>query len=113
MTSLHVLFPDKPYFAAGSLQEFTVMEGQTKNMTLHASANPPQIHYSWTFPNRRPLTAFEGSHFHPRISTNDNVMTVARAQRADAGNYTVSAWNSHGDFNSSIVVRLRVLYPPR
>jgi hypothetical protein len=27
-----------------------VVEGETKNISVHAEGNPPQIHYSWTFP---------------------------------------------------------------
>ncbi len=94
-------------FSPSSLHTYTVLEGETAELSLKAVGNPPQIKYFWKFP--------------PGLSTNDDSERVEKklhqlvirdARRTDAGNYSVTAVNSYGDFKTNVSVRLDVLYPP-
>lgn len=83
---------------------YTVVEGDSKNISLNAVANPPEISYKWIFP----AAAADGN----RVVQRKSLLTVVKADREDAGNYTVTASNSYGDFNTTVSVLLDVLYPP-
>lgn len=81
----------------------TVVEGETLNVTLKATGNPPQIKYKWILP--RPSEA--------RIQTEGPFLLLAKAQRLDRGNYSILAWNGHGNFNTTVNIFVDVLYAPR
>ena len=71
--------------------------------------NPPQIDYSWTFP--------EGVHSSSgpedgRVMQRGPLLTLREARRTDSGEYTVTARNSYGDFATTVTVELDVRYPP-
>jgi hypothetical protein len=100
---LFLLLSVKPYFLPESLGHYTVIEGDTKNLSLKAFGNPPQIDYSWSYPED---VAAE------RVIKRQHLLTIADAKRSDAGNYTVTARNSYGDFASTVTVLVDVRYPP-
>ena len=117
----------KPQFTNHSLIRsekglFTVIEGETRNITLEAYGNPPQIHYAWSYPStvtdackdegRTKNPKYQGKGNPCRIKASSSVLTIRNAKRTDSGDYSVQASNAHGDFNTLVVVHLDVLYPP-
>ena len=102
---------------------FTVIEGDTRNISLEAYGNPPQIHYAWSYPStvtdackdERNIknTKYHGKESPCRIKASSSVLTIRNAKRTDTGDYSVQASNAHGDFNTLVTVRLNVLYPPK
>ena len=100
---MSLFFAVKPTFAPGSLVDYTVIEGETKNLSLLAKGNPPEIQYSWEYPD---------SVAQSRVKASKHVFILDRAERTDAGNYSVTAINSYGDFKTTVAVKLDVLFPP-
>ncbi len=94
----------KPYFPPESLGTYTVIEGEPKNISLRAFANPPEIDYMWKYP--------VGVTRSPRLVQHKHLLTIAEAKRTDSGEYTVTARNSYGDFATSVSFELDVTYPP-
>ena len=95
---------DKPRFDPKKKSSFTVIEGETLNISLKASGNPPQIKYKW----RLPKTASKA-----RAHTDGPELLLTNAQRMDRGNYSILAWNGHGNFNTSFEIYIDVLFAPR
>lgn len=89
---------------------FKVIQGETINITLEAKANPPQVSYSWTFPE---VVAESSENIKSRISAQNSVLIINNAQKEDAGTYAIIAWNGHGNFNTTASFYLDVLHPPR
>ena len=85
---------------------YTVVEGQSLNVTLNATGNPPQIEYKWNFPPKASASNL-------RIRAEGPQLIITNAQRSDRGNYTILAWNGHGNFNTTVVIFIDVLYAPR
>ena len=48
-----------------------------------------------------------------RVSTEGSDLLLMNAQRSERGNYSILAWNGHGNFNTSFHVYIDVLYPPK
>ena len=94
----------KPRFDSAKKSSYTVIEGETLNISLKASGNPPQIKYKW----RLPLTASK-----VRAHTEGSELLLTNSQRMDRGNYSILAWNGHGNFNTTLHVFIDVLFPPR
>ena len=44
-------FSVKPRFHSKYLKSYTVVEGESLNITLNATGNPPQIKYKWSYPS--------------------------------------------------------------
>ena len=93
----------KPRFSEETGKAFAVVEGDTLNVTLKATGNPPQIKYKWILP--RPSEA--------RIQTEGPFLLLTKAQRSDRGNYSILAWNGHGNFNTTVTIFVDVLFAPR
>ena len=98
-----------------------MIEGESKNITLEAFGNPPQIHYAWSYPSSVTQEACKDEKKHNiikgrngpcRIKASSSVLTIRNAKRTDSGDYSVQASNAHGDFNSLATIHLNVLYPP-
>ena len=99
-----------------------MIEGETRNITLEAYGNPPQIQYAWSYPSTVTDVCKDGSKIKNtkylgkgntcRIKASSSILTIKNAKRTDSGDYAVQAWNAHGDFSTSVTVRLDVLYPP-
>ena len=83
---------------------FTVIEGETLNISLKTSGNPPQIKYKWKLPST------SSTH---RVRTEGPKLILKNAQRMDRGNYSILAWNGHGNFNTTLHVFVDVRFPPR
>ena len=99
------ILSDKPRFdPSKSNSTYTVIEGETLNISLNASGNPPQIKYKWRLPQMASKT---------RVSTEGSDLLLMNAQRSERGNYSILAWNGHGNFNTSFHVYIDVLYPPK
>ena len=81
-----------------------MIEGESLNLTMNATGNPPQIHYKWILPE----TANPA-----KIRTEGPFISIRNAGRQDRGNYTILAWNGHGNFNTTVTIYIDVLYPPR
>ena len=105
----------------GTQGVFTVIEGESKNITLEAFGNPPQIHYAWSYPSTVTQEACKDEKKHNiikgrngpcRIKASSSVLTIRNAKRTDSGDYSVQASNAHGDFNTLATIHLNVLYPP-
>lgn len=96
--------PVKPHFPVHQLTDQVVIAGDSKNISLEAVGNPPEIDYDWKIPDlARP----------GHVAINKHVITIYEASRAEAGHYEVTASNSYGDFKTTVAVELQVLYPPR
>ncbi len=109
----HIILPFavKPRFTSGKLSNtFVVTEGETRNVSMKAEGNPPQISYKWGFP---PEAVARSPSFYDRIHTSGPLLWLSNTQRTDRGNYTVLAWNGHGNFNTTASIFIDVLYPPR
>ena len=99
------IFTVKPWFAEKKLS-YTVVEGQSLNVSLNATGNPPQIEFKWNLPPKTSGTS-------NRIHVEGPQMIITKAKRSDRGNYTVLAWNGHGNFNTTVVIFIDVQYAPR
>ena len=93
----------KPHFNKTE-KVFTVIEGETLNISLKTSGNPPQIKYKWKLPST------SSTH---RVRTEGPKLILKNAQRMDRGNYSILAWNGHGNFNTTLHVFVDVRFPPR
>lgn len=102
MCRSNLSFLDKPRFDKASLKSYAVLEGQSVNVTLNATGNPPQIEYKWQLPSQAMNVRLEG----PQL-------TIGKAQRSHRGNYTIQAWNGHGNFNTTVTIFVDVQYAPR
>ena len=126
---IHIPISVKPQFinksligsSGGNRAIFTVIEGESKNITLEAFGNPPQIHYAWSYPSTVSQEACKDEKKHNinkgrngpcRIKASSSVLTIRDAKRSDSGDYKVHASNAHGDFNTLATIHLNVLYPP-
>ena len=99
-----------------------MIEGETRNITLEAYGNPPQIQYAWSYPSTVTGSCKDGSIIKAqkyrgkvdacRIKASGSILTIKNSERTDSGDYSVQAWNAHGDFSTSVTVHLDVLYPP-
>ena len=87
---------------------YTVVEGQSLNVTLNATGNPPQIEFKWNFPAKTPASSIAN-----RIHVDGAQLIITNAQRSDRGNYTILASNGHGNFNTTVVIFIDVQYAPR
>ena len=94
----------KPRFFTEYLKSYSVIEGESLNLTMNATGNPPQIHYKWILPQ---------SANPAKIRTEGPFISIKDAGRQDRGNYTILAWNGHGNFNTTVTIYIDVLYPPR
>lgn len=94
----------KPQFEPESLGIYTVVEGESKNISLRAVGNPPEIDYSWSVP--------ESVSSSDRVKKRKHLLTLHDARRSDAGSFDVVASNSYGDFKTRVSVQLDVRYPP-
>ncbi len=112
------VFAVKPMFSESSLGTYTVVEGQTREISLQAVGNPPEIEYTWSLPSSVAVevaaAAAEATDADSSRVSRRGAYTIVvnRARRTDAGNYTVTAANSYGDFSTTVSVELDVLYPP-
>ena len=97
-------FIDGPKFLDETLGTFTLIEGETKNISLKAIGNPSIIKYDWTFPPG----VSEGDH----ITTYKSTLNLNKVTRNEAGIYKITASNSYGNFTSSEVIQLDIHYPP-
>ena len=104
MTFFPFFLTVKPRFQSKYLKSYTVVEGESLNITLNATGNPPQIEYKWSFP----MVANKA-----KIHTEASKLTLAKTQRSERGNYTILAWNGHGDFNTTVTLFVDVLFAPR
>ena len=88
-----------------------VEEGSSLLINLTARANPAQIEYKWSNPDR--LSVPEAADALPgtRITAVGGVLNVTAARKDDAGRYRLKAANAEG--KASIKVRLDVQYQPR
>ena len=112
----------KPQFGSKTLLGdgngvFTVIEGATRNITLDGYANPPQVQYEWSYPSTATdVCSDKYRHGNAnnicRIKASNSILTITNAKRTDSGDYSVQAWNAHGDFSTTVKVHLNVLYPP-
>ena len=96
-----------------------MIEGETRNITLEAYGNPPQIHYAWSLPPNitdacKDVTQMKikTKHSPCRIKVSSSMLTIRNAKRTDSGEFSVQASNAHGDFNTMVTVHVVVLYPP-
>ena len=105
----------------GNRGVFTMIEGESKNITLEAFGNPPQIHYAWSYPSSVTQEACKDEKKHNiikgrngpcRIKASSSVLRIRNAKRSDSGDFSVQASNAHGDFNTLATIHLNVLYPP-
>ncbi len=79
-----------------------MVEGESTQVSLKARGNPPEMEYSWA------TAAVDPAH----IATAGHTLTIESAKRSHAGNYSVTATNSYGDFSTTISFHIEVLYPP-
>jgi hypothetical protein len=98
-----ILIVDKPLFTKESLQTYKVLEGQSFNISLNASGNPPQIEYKWSLPVANSL----------EIRAEGPRLRLSKARRSFRGNYTVRAWNGYGNFNTTVTIFVDIQYAPR
>ena len=81
-----------------------MIEGETLNISLKTSGNPPQIKYKWNLPSTSSTR---------RVWAEGPKLILKNAQRMDRGNYSILAWNGHGNFNTTLHVFVDVRFPPR
>ena len=97
-----------------------MIEGETRNITLEAYGNPPQIHYAWSLPpnitdackDETQIKIKSKNSQSCRIKVSSSMLTIRNAKRTDSGEFSVQASNAHGDFNTMVTVHVDVLYPP-
>ena len=106
-------------FNPASLGTYTVVEGEARNVSLRAVANPPEIEYNWSFPPSVVVATSastgyseRGGYLSGRVRQFKDTVTFTEARRSDSGTYTVTASNSYGDFRTTVSINLDVHYPP-
>lgn len=87
-------------------------EGDSISIDLTARANPSEIEYKWTNPDRGIIpSAADSVSADSRILSDGGVLNLTSARRSDAGRYKVKASNSEG--KATVKFRIDVLYGPR
>ena len=109
---------DKPQFPAdvipgddGKLKSYAVEEGKSIAIDLSAKANPAEVEYKWTNPDRVNIPSSSDALSDARLVATAGVLNVTGARREDAGKYKVKASNAEGKTVAKI--RLDVQYAPR
>ena len=78
---------------------------------MTAGANPPEIEYKWTNPDRANIPSLAEALPESRLIAVDGKLNVTFAKREDAGKYKIRASNEEG--KTTIKFKLDVLYEPR
>ncbi|XP_040567753.1 nephrin isoform X1 [Lepeophtheirus salmonis] len=100
--TLNVLYA--PKFDSNIQETYSMVEGETRNISLSAVGNPSEIKYVWDFPSNN----FNRS----RFIIDGPFLIIQNANRRDAGRYRISASNSYGNFTTSKSVMVNVQYAP-
>lgn len=85
-------------------------EGANLLVNLTARANPAQVEYKWTNPDRATVPAAEDAFPDARMTAVAGALNVTAARRGDRGRYKVRASNSEG--KTTIKFRIDVQYGP-
>ena len=115
LLDLLLFFPDKPQFPEppldGTLKTFTVEENSSILINLTAKANPSEITYKWTNPDKKEIPEAGSALPENRLVAMGGTLNVTSAQRTDKGKYKVKATNEEG--SSKMKFRLDVQYGPK
>jgi hypothetical protein len=90
---------------------YKVEESKSLVIDLTAKANPDEIEYKWTDPDRSTVPEASEAQKGTRITAKGGELNVTDAKRDDAGKYKLKATNSEG--KSTAKIRLDVQYEPR
>jgi len=104
---------DKPYFPLTVAATVDVVEHQSVAINIVAVGNPPHIEYTWYRDNVALLPARgrrAADVVTPRFWQSGAVLNMTRAERSDAGNYTVEARNSEGSRGHTVNVNVQCMY---
>lgn len=106
--TLNVLY--KPSFSSEVPKNIDVIEGAPLVVNYSAQANPNTITYVWT-KDEEVITEIKGNFGQDHVFTEEHVLKVFQAYKNDTGLYTLSAENSEGKTEVSVIIN--VMYPAK
>lgn len=107
-----LIFADKPIFPKDSENRvFKVEEGGSIIINLTATANPNNIEYKWTNPDKITIPTIDEAMSNARFVANGGILNVTNAERSDWGQYKVKAKNSEG--KEVVKFHIDVQYEPK